>query len=52
MLYDLQLGYSTSNALATAAVCHVIGPTAGLSTEQESALFNAALTMNIGMTRL
>jgi HD-GYP domain-containing protein (c-di-GMP phosphodiesterase class II) len=52
MLYDLQLGYSTSNALAAAAVCHVIGPTAGLSTEQESALFNAALTMNIGMARL
>lgn len=52
MLYDMQLGYSTSNALAAAAVCHVIGPTAGLSHAQECSLFNAALTMNIGMARL
>jgi len=52
MLYDTQVGYSASNALATAAVCHVIGPTAGLSVDQESSLFNAALTMNMGMARL
>lgn len=52
MLYDTQVGYCASNALAAAAVCHVIGPTAGLSADQESSLFNAALTMNIGMARL
>lgn len=52
MLYNTQLAYSTSNALAAAAVCHVVGPTAGLPPEQESSLFNAALTMNMGMARL
>lgn len=52
MLYDTQLGYSTSNALAAAAICHVIGPTAGLTAEQECSLFNAALTMNMAMARL
>lgn len=52
MLYDTQLAYSTSNALAAAAVCHVVGPTAGLPPEHESSLFNAALTMNMGMARL
>lgn len=52
MLYNTLLGYNASNALAAAAVCHVIGPAAGLTVEQERALFNAALTMNMGMARL
>lgn len=44
MLYDTQVGYCASNALAAAAVCHVIGPTAGLSVDQESSLFNAGVS--------
>lgn len=52
MLYDMQLGYSTSNALAAGAVCQVIGPTAGLTQAEQDSLLNAALTMNVGMARL
>ncbi len=52
LLYDAQLGYCASNALAAAAVCRVIAPAAGLSEGEQSAVFNAALTMNLGMARL
>ena len=52
LLYDAQLGYCASNALAAAAVCRVIAPAAGLDTDTQRALFNAALTMNLGMARL
>jgi hypothetical protein len=52
LLYDAQLGYSASNALAAAAVCRVIAPAAGLSELEQRAVFNAALTMNVGMARL
>ncbi len=52
LLYDAQLGYCASNALAAAAVCRVIAPAAGLDPDTQRALFNAALTMNVGMARL
>ncbi len=52
LLYDAQLGYCASNALAAAAVCHVIAPAAGLNDREQHAVFNAALTMNVGMARL
>ena len=52
LLYDAQLGYCASNALAAAAVCRVIAPAAGLGPSEQRALFNAALTMNVGMARL
>ena len=52
LLYDAQLGYCASNALAAAAVCRVIAPAAGLNPSEQRVLFNAALTMNVGMARL
>lgn len=52
LLYDPQLSYSASNALAAAAVCRVIAPAAGLSEGEQQAVFNAALTMNVAMARL
>jgi hypothetical protein len=52
LLYDAQLGYCASNALAAAAVCRVVAPAAGLSEDEQRAVFNAALTMNVGMARL
>lgn len=52
LLYDAQLGYCASNALAAAAVCRVVAPSAGLSEDEQRAVFNAALTMNVGMARL
>lgn len=52
LLYDAQSGYCASNALAAAAVCHSIAPAAGLDEAEQAAVFNAALTMNLGMARL
>jgi len=52
LLYDAQLGYCASNALAAAAVCRAVAPAAGLSEAEQHAVFNAALTMNVGMARL
>lgn len=52
LLYDPQVSYSASNALAAAAVCRVIAPAAGLHEDEQRAVFNAALTMNVAMARL
>ena len=52
LLYDAQLSYCASHALAAAALCRVIAPDAGLNEAQQHDVFNAALTMNLGMARL
>ncbi|TSE31287.1 hypothetical protein Tther_00571 [Tepidimonas thermarum] len=46
------VGYSTSHALACWAMCRLLAPAVGLAGEEAAALERAALTMNIGMTRL
>lgn len=52
MLGDLKLGYSASHALLVALVCDLVAPDAGISASERTSLSLAALTMNIGMTRL
>lgn len=52
LLFDRRVGYSASHALLSAAVCHLAGPVAGLSPQDTSSLFKAAMSMNIGMARL
>ncbi|MFN3611691.1 HD-GYP domain-containing protein [Tepidimonas sp.] len=46
------VGYSTSHAMACWAMCRLVGPAVGVSAPDAAALERAALTMNIGMTRL
>lgn len=52
MLFDRQLPYSASHALATAALGRLLAEPAGLSRSEMSSLTHAALTMNAGMARL
>lgn len=46
------VGYSTSHALVCWSLCRLVGPGIGLTADQQQSLAMAALTMNIGMTRL
>lgn len=52
MLQDRQVGYSAAHALMCAALCHLMAPTAGLPAAENESLAAAALTMNLGMSRL
>ena len=51
LLFDARMGYSASHALLSAGLCALVSPSTGLSPSEQGALFRAALTMNIGMTR-
>lgn len=51
LLFDVRVGYSTTHALLSAGICELLAPAAGLSPAEQSSLFRAALSMNIGMTR-
>lgn len=52
MLFDRQVSYSATHALTCAAVCHLVASQSGMSSHDQDSLFCAALTMNIGMSRL
>ena len=52
MLLDRTLGYSTGHALLCGLLCRIVGKLLLKQPSQIDALINAALTMNIGMTRL
>lgn len=52
MLQDRQVAYSAAHALLCAATCHLMAPSAGLEASQTESLVAAALTMNLGMSRL
>lgn len=52
MLLDRTLGYSTGHALLCGLLCRIVGKLLLKEPSQIDALINAALTMNIGMTRL
>jgi len=52
MLLDRTLGYSTSHALLCALLCRIVGKLLLKEPSQIDSLINAALTMNIGMSRL
>ena len=51
LLFDVRVGYSTTHALLSAGLCGLLSPAAGLEPAEQSSLFRAALSMNIGMTR-
>lgn len=46
------VGYSASHALVCAVLCHLIGDELDLPQPERDSLVRAAMTMNIGMTRL
>ncbi len=46
------VGYSASHALVCATLCHILSRGFDLPVNERNALVRAALTMNIGMTRL
>jgi hypothetical protein len=46
------VGYSAAHAMACWAMCRLLAPVVGLPAPERDALERAALTMNIGMTRL
>jgi HD-GYP domain-containing protein (c-di-GMP phosphodiesterase class II) len=50
-LADPALGYCASHALLSAVVCELTAHKVGMSARQRTALFRAALMMNIGMAR-
>jgi HD-GYP domain-containing protein (c-di-GMP phosphodiesterase class II) len=52
MLLDRSLGYSTGHALLCALLCRIVGKLLLKEPGELDGLINAALTMNIGMTRL
>lgn len=52
MLQDRAIGYSTTHALLCAALCREVSASLGHAEASRRSLFLAALTMNIGMTRL
>ena len=52
LLFDQRMAYSATHALLSAGLCDMVAPSAGLSVSEQSTLFRAALTMNIGMTRV
>ena len=52
LLFDRRVSYSATHALLSAVVCHLVGPAAGIPAAEQPSLFRAALSMNIGMSRL
>jgi len=52
LLMDRAVSYSATHALLCAVVCRIVAPTLSLTQAEQTALFHAALTMNIGMGRL
>lgn len=52
LLFDRNLSYSTTHALLSAGLCHLVAAQAGLEQTDCRCLLSAALTMNVGMTRL
>lgn len=52
MLHDRALGYTTTHALLSAVLCREVSAQLGFSPQQRQSLVRAALTMNIGMSRL
>lgn len=52
LLMDRAVSYSATHALLCAVVCRIVAPTLSLTQGEQTALFHAALTMNIGMGRL
>jgi len=52
MLQDRQVAYSAAHALLCSAICHLMAPSTGLEPSQTESLVAAALTMNLGMSRL
>jgi hypothetical protein len=46
------VGYSTSHALVCATLCHIMAQELQLPARERDSLVHAALTMNIGMTRM
>ncbi|MDP2262256.1 MAG: HD domain-containing phosphohydrolase [Hydrogenophaga sp.] len=51
-LFDTHQSYSTTHALLCAGLCQLVGAAAGLEPEAQQRLRLAALTMNLGMTRV
>ena len=51
-LFDPGLSYSTTHALLCAGLCQLVAASAEVAAEEQLRLSQAALTMNIGMTRL
>lgn len=52
LLFDARMGYSAMHALLSAGLCALVSPSTGLSPDEQGSLFRAALTSNIGMTRI
>lgn len=52
MLVDPALGYSATHAWLVALICHLTAPEAGVPVAERQSLCAAALTMNVGMSRL
>lgn len=51
-LFDTRLSYSTTHALLCAGLCQLVGAAAGMTPQTQQRLALAALTMNLGMTRV
>lgn len=51
-LHGRSLGYSATHALMCAVLCHLVADTLGIDAAHREALARAALTMNMGMSRL
>jgi len=52
MLHNRALGYSATHALLSAVLCREVSGPLGFAPEQRQSLVRAALTMNIGMSKL
>jgi HD-GYP domain-containing protein (c-di-GMP phosphodiesterase class II) len=52
LLFDARMGYSATHALLSAGLCALVSPSTGLSPADQDSLFRAALSGNIGMTRI
>ena len=52
LLFDARMGYSATHALLSAGLCALVSPSTGLSPDEQGSLFRAALSSNIGMTRI
>jgi HD-GYP domain-containing protein (c-di-GMP phosphodiesterase class II) len=52
MLLDRQTAYSAAHALLSATICELIAPSTEIPPAAQASLWRAALTMNIGMSRL
>lgn len=51
LLFDARMAYSATHALLSAGLGALVSSSTGLSPAEQTTLFRAALTMNIGMTR-